>query len=332
MNPLPLSGPEFLVFFLLAGLGAVVTTLLLRWIVARPGRHGHPEEIPRRLHPTEVAFLLHGTDRAIEAAVAGLHHRGTIEREPGLLLRRAAADAVGPAGVPGALESDGVFRGHVAPESVSRTEDFVLTRLPAKVTDLCEWARHSYLPEELAARLEREGLLVENRGRASWIVRLPGLAWLALGAAKLAVGIERGRPVGALILLLLIGGVLVYLLARAPRLTWLGRQVARRLRSLDSLEITAQTAPQQLSHTEMGLAYAIFGHAVAPVTLMAMMPSFHAAMLAPAAASSSSSTSCGGATTCGGSSSGSSSSSSSDSGGGGSSCGSSCGGGCGGCS
>lgn len=325
MNPLPLSGPEFLVFFLLAGLGAVAATLLLRWIVSRPGLHGHPDEIARRLHPTEVAFLLHDTDRAIEAAVTALHHRGAIEGGTGGKLRRASA--AGPAGVPGALESDGVFRGHVEPASVSRTEDFLLSRLPATVSELREWARHSYLSEELAARVKRERLLVEHRERASWLVRLPGLAWLALGTAKLAVGIERGRPIGALLLLLLVGGVLVFRVVRAPRLSSLGRRVARELRALVSLEITAKTAPQQLSHTEMGLAYAVFGYAVAPAAVMLLLPSFHTEVLAQQAASnsnSSSSTSCGGATTCGGTS----SSSSSD--GGGSSCGG--GGGCGGCS
>ena len=323
MNPLPLSGPEFLVFFLLAGLGAVAATLLLRWIVTRPGQHGHPDEIARRLHPTEVAFLLHDTDRAIEAAVTALHHRGAIEIGAGGKLRRAG-DA-GPAGVPGALESDGVFRGHVEPASVSRTEDFVLSRLPATVSELREWARHSYLSEDLAARVEREGLLVEHRGRASWLVRLPGLAWLALGAAKLGVGIERGRSIGALLLLLLVGGALVFRVVRAPRLSSLGRRVARELRALVSLEVTAKTAPQQLSHTEMGLAYAVFGLAVAPAAGMLMMPSFHAEVLARQAASNSNSS---GSTGCGVATCGASSSSSSDSGG--SSCGG--GGGCGGCS
>jgi hypothetical protein len=53
----------------------------------------------------------------------------------------------------------------------------------------------------------------------------------------------------------------------------------------------------------MARAYAIFGHAVAAPAVLVAMPSFHAALMAPATgggSSSSSGSSCGGVSSCGG--------------------------------
>ncbi len=317
MNPFDLSGPAFLWFFLVAGGIAAIAAIVLRWLVARPLQQGDPEEIARALHPTEVAFLARDLDRAVEAAVAGLHHRGAIELE-GSTLRRIDR--------PGAPEPDGVYRGTAAAEGAcSAVEAFVLSRLPATMSQLCEDARGSQLAAELGDKLEAEGLLVD-RASAGWLVMLPGLAWIATGAIKMAVGISRDRPIGLLFLMLLAGGALFLIFARAPRLTWLGRAVRRELESNAALETTARTAPQQLSGTEMSLAYALFGYGVAPAALIAVMPSFHAEVAALSSG--------GGGSSCGSSSgcSSSSSSSSSDSGSsGGSSCGGGGGGGCGGC-
>lgn len=304
MNPFELSGPAFLSLFVFTAFGAAAATLVVRWLVARPARRGDPAEIAARLHPTEVGFLLNGIDRAIEAAVAGLHHRGVIEITAGVL---RATDRIE---IERELAPEGVYRGVATPVHRTAVEDHVLSHLPATVKELCEAAHAPHVAAELAGELEDKGLLVRNAARAMWLVRLPVLAWLALGGIKVLIGLERNRPIEVLLVLLIGGGWLLLLLARAPRLTSLGQAVARKLRAAAALEATAKTAPQQLSGDEMARAYAIFGHAIATPAVLVVMPSFHAALTAPSS---------GGGSSCG-SSCGSS----------GSSCGG--GGGCGGCS
>ena len=300
MDPLQLSGPTFLMFFVLAGLGVAAATVALRHLVARALRRDDPESIARGLHPTEVAFLLQGVERAVEAAVAGLHHRGVIELHAGTLKHTGAREP--------AVAPEGVFRGVAAAPGRAPVEDFVVSRLPATIDELCSAAHSAHLPVVLRARLEDEDLLVRGE-HVAWLVRLPVLAWLSLGGLKLLVGLAHDRPVGVLCFLLGLGVWMLLRLARAPRLTRLGEAVASELRASAALQATAQTAPQQLSGAEMSLACAIFGYTVAPAALMSVMPSFQAAVLA---------TSTSGPGASGG-------------GGCGSSCGSSCGGGCGGC-
>jgi len=271
MNPLELTGPAFLSFFLVAGLAAAAATLALRWLVARPMRREDPAAIAGRLHPTEVAFLLRDLDRALEAAVAGLYHGGALDVDAGVLMRTGKRDAE--------PRREGVFRGIAAAGRREPVEDFVLSRLPTTMSQLCEAARRSPLELELRARLEGEDLLVREAHHAAWLVRLPAIAWLSVGVVRLCSGLVHERPIGALLCLLLLGGPLLHL-ARAPRLTWLGRAVAKQLRSSAALELTAQTAPQQLSSAELARACAIYGYAVAPAAVMAVMPSYHAAVLA----------------------------------------------------
>lgn len=308
MSPLSLSGPDFLLFFSIAGLACAGAVLALRRRVTRSWRRDDPAELARRLHPTEVAFLLHGLPRAVEAAITGLYHRGAVALEAGTLTR---ADAPGG---PEGLAHDGVFRGVVAPASGALVERYVLSRLPAEADELCERTPGARLEEELTGKLEGEGLLVRDARRAGWILRLPALAWLALGALKLALGIARAQPVDGLLLVMFAGAALLVIFARAPRLTALGRRVAEALKASSAgLEATARTAPQQLSGDEMSLAYALFGHLVAPAAVLAILPSSHAAAVASAGGAGTGS-SCGGAST---------------------GCGASCGGGgsggCGGC-
>src|SRR6185503_6166715 len=163
MSPFELSGPAFLSFFVIAGLCAAGATLALRWLAARPLRRGDPAAIAGRLHPTEVAFLVRDLERAVEAAVAGLYHRGLIEIDGSTLGRVVASRSIAP----GEIESHGVYRGVAAPGRRALVEDFVLSRLPATMQRLCEEARGSHLVVELEARLEDADLLV-HRPRAAW--------------------------------------------------------------------------------------------------------------------------------------------------------------------
>lgn len=318
MNPFDLTGPQFLAFY---GVGAVLValaTVLIVLLVSRPPQPGDAAEIAKQLHPTEAAFLIGGTERAIEAAIAGLHHAGTIEIADGVLRPRAGS------GGAASIQAVGVFRGIPRePQELSAAEQHVMRRLsmPSSVDEVTRASEA--LDSMLSRKLERLGLLVREHGLKTVFVLAPGLVWVVLGAIKLMVGISRSRPIGVLAVLVLVVGALVFNFAKAPRRTWLGNDVARLIgyRNL-GLELTAKTAPAMLSPTDMMLAYAVFGPMVAVPDLHPLLPSVQEAA-ARDAASGSGSSSCGSSSSC----SSSSCSSGSSCGGGGGGCG-----GCGGCS
>jgi uncharacterized protein (TIGR04222 family) len=246
-----------LVFLGLLGLACGAATLALRALVARPWRRGDAAAIARGLPPDEAAFLIGGAARAVEAAVAGLYHRRALQADAGLLM---ATDQRG----------------------LTPLEALVLAKPSTTMRELRIDVRRSHVPVALRRKLEHRGLLVRRLGSVRWLLRLPGLGWLA---TALVVGVSaaswRFGSVLPLIVLLGVGGLgLAYLFrAGSPRLTFLGRAVVKALKaSYVALEPTARRAPQQLTSTEMALAYAVFGFHVAPAALLAMMPSYQAAV------------------------------------------------------
>lgn len=305
MPLLDLPGPDFLVTWLAGWAAIAIAVFVVRAIVARANARDIPDDVAATLHPTEIAYLVGGIDHAIEAAVAGLHHRGAI----------TAPDDVGELHATGdtgeVARPDGVFRGAIDRAELSRVEAHVMERLPATVRVLC--TKTDALEVVLRRTLEERGLLLERRDRATHIVRAPAYLWMLAGISKLFIGLARGKPVMFLLALLAAGTYAVYRI-RAPRLTATGHTLVGELKHrYAALESTASTAPQQLDATDLMLAYGVFGYAILPAALMTMMPSYHAALAATVSASSV--TSCG--SSCGSSC---------------SSCGGGCGGGCGGCS
>ncbi len=281
MNPFDLTGPEFLGFWLAGWVFVVLAVFAVRAYVSRSRSREGVDVLAAKLHPTEIAYVFGGIERAIEAAVAGLHHRGVIDIEADGLLKHTAK-ARGSV-----LRPDGVFRGVIVGEEMSRVEAHVLERLPATIRDLCK--NSDSLDIVLRRKLEEQGLLVENRRAATLMVRTPALLWMLVGAIKIAIGLSRDKPV-FLIFVLMFGGAFLLMVFRAPRLTSLGRLLERNLkRRYAALESTARSAPQQLDAADMTLAYGVFGYPVAPALLMTAMPSYHAAVVA----STTSGSSCG---------------------------------------
>lgn len=245
-----------LVFLGLLGLACGAATVALRALVARPWRRGDPAAIGRGLPPDEVAFLIGGTARAVEATVAALYHRRALQADAGLLM---ASDQRG----------------------LTHLEAIALAKPSTTMRELRVDVRRSRVPAALRRKLETRGLLVPRSGAAKWLLRLPGLGWLA---TALGVGVRAASwGLGSVLSLAVLLGAgvvgLAYLFrAGLPRLTFLGRAVVKALRaSYVALEPTARRAPQQLSSNEMALAYAVFGFHVAPAALLGMMPSYRAA-------------------------------------------------------
>jgi hypothetical protein len=157
----------------------------------------------------------------------------------------------------------------------------------------------------LRERLLREDLVTRSTNTGP---RLLAATWIALGVAKICVGLSRHRPVGFLTMLV-IASLFALPLVRLPRRTYRGDRVLKlRTAAAGGLRYTAMSAPELLTADELALAFALFGAGGVAGAIIGLLPSHARMVAAQAAASSDSSCSSGG---CGGGG---------------------CGGGCGGCS
>ncbi len=145
-----------------------------------------------------------------------------------------------------------------AHNATTRAETGVLA-----LTAPLDWARIEGAVRPEAARiqtdLERAGLMLDRGERATlryWAL-LPYAMLLMFGATKLAIGVDRDRPVGFLIALLVVTLVLALIRAATiARLTCAGSE------ALATARKTADRARRAPLPAEAGLAVALFGTAV----------------------------------------------------------------------
>jgi uncharacterized protein (TIGR04222 family) len=293
MNPFDVPGPQFLGLFIAGGFVALLVAVVIKHFAARPGRR--PRDEP--LQPEQLAYLVGGLEHAIEATVAGLSQRGALVIDDGTL----KAVYLEPQ-----LTADGVYRGRTDTE-LSELESFVLHEVRrGNKTISALVARASSFEHALRDPLLADGLLVADPEMVQRWAMLPPVLWCAVGTTKIMVGLSRHRPVGFLVVLVIALVMWARSVAKAPRRTTRGDAVVDDAkRRYAALEVTAGSAPVQLSARDMSLAYAMFGAAILAPTLAALMPSYQRSLLV--GTTSSWISSCG------------------------SSCGGGCGGGCGGC-
>ena len=155
-------------------------------------------------------------------------------------------------------------------------------------------------------------------GVALGVIPLCGL--FALGVIKLILGIDRGRPI--FFLLVLLAGTAYWLYRQGlsfPRLTFTGQAALDELRTKNAaLQTAMRAAPEQVTSPEAALGYGLFGTTVLGGSLGALAtPMFLgdlAAYRQKPRGKKSTESGCGAGSACGGGS-----------------CGGGCGGGCGGC-
>jgi uncharacterized protein (TIGR04222 family) len=309
LNPLNFAGPKFLLFYIITLIAATFIASRLRGWLIRSGEEGLAWGIS--LDPYEAATLRNGAKGAIETAIAMLVHHKAVE----------TSKAERQVKISGPL-----------PQGAHWFERAVYNTINAKVTYTVAVLHKSQLllndVERITERLKEMGLLLSDK-RWSVVRTVPTLvmaAVLALGFAKIVIGVSRDRPVGALVFLSFITVIitLIFLNVR-PETGSRGKQALKDFKAVNAaLQATARTQPQLLSSPDLALAVGLFG-----VTSLgfadAAWADLQSTLAAPSYRSSSSSSSCG-SSSCSSSSCSSSSCSSS-------SCGSSCGGGggCGGC-
>jgi uncharacterized protein (TIGR04222 family) len=299
VNPFDLRGPEFLGFYFVVFLLGLIAAFILRWWLRTPGDAPRPELLD--LSPYEVAYLKGGPAAAIDAALVRLIHRNILAIDASE--RRLTIKSKLPTG---ATHLEQVLYGAAGENSGALAGT---VRRKASTT-----------AEKLRARLERFGLLVTQE-RALLARLLPGLVvWLValIGLIKIFVGMSRNRPVGFLVLLVIVTVMVgIAFLAKKPLRSRRGDRALSRLQVGNAaLRYSAGRHVSRLADDDLLMALGLFGTGVLAGGPLASLP---AALRPPPAKSGgwSSGSSCG---SCG----------SSSCGGGG--CGGGCGGGgCGGC-
>lgn len=203
-----ISGPWFLFLYAVLAVAVVVVVTRVRGaladVPARPvGGLGH--------RPYDVAHLNGGADLALTAALSAMHRSGTI-----------------------AVASRGTVAAAARPDS--RADELeravhhaAVTPLPRR--DLAQVGAVDSALHRIESRLVGAGLLVDEQRRtriraASW----PTFALAGLGAARLVAGVAGGRPVGFLVVLVLVVvGIGVVQVCSVRRRTIAGDAALRRL-------------------------------------------------------------------------------------------------------
>jgi uncharacterized protein (TIGR04222 family) len=283
MNPFDLRGPEFLLFYFFFSLVVILAIVILR----RRAESGDAPKIDLG-DPYLIAYLRGGENEALRVAVISLVDRGLLLMNEQRLRR---ANHVTNDMAPHPLEYEVLKKFGVQGEAGAIFKD---DRLKATF-------------QPYRQKLEFAGLLPDAAARQSrWIRFL--LAFMALcgvGAIKIEIGLSLGRPVGFLIVMMIVA-LIAAACAAFPRLTARGKAMLADIRNLCSgLKTRVNSSYPGSSPAELAMFAAVFG-----VGALAATPFAYARTLFPQATSSSS---CG--SSCG----------SSDGGGGDG------GGGCGGC-
>lgn len=123
----------------------------------------------------------------------------------------------------------------------------------------------------LVETLEQRNLINVSRSRvARYVPSLLMAGVLALGVAKIVVGVERGKPVGFLVLLCIAVLVAVIYLLRTSQRTIAGDRCLDQLRATHSQ--TGEIAPSRaitMTPSEVALMVGLFGTAVLPSAVYA---------------------------------------------------------------
>jgi len=230
-GPLDWAGPQFLLLFMSLMPLSVLISQLLRRAVSNRGAVGM-----RLPTPLELAWLAGGAERYMDAAVTALMSGGWV---------RWDAQA-------GSLQSTG-NDSSATPELRRVLNALRLEPRPARLRRQLravlrpvqeELIRQGWSPDPAAA------------SRAQWGAALLPTMLLALGVAKIGIGIERDRPVAFLVVLCSVLALYVVgMLLSKPRCTREGRAVLQRARRQ---HVAEQRAPRT---TDLPLAVALLGTA-----------------------------------------------------------------------
>jgi uncharacterized protein (TIGR04222 family) len=240
MDTWGISGPQFLLLHVVLLAVTVAGVVVARRQVLAP-----PDGavVPAGLDRYEAAYLNGGCELAATTAVSVLLRDGHLASPGRRRRRRLAAGTAPPAG--------------------AHPVEWAVYQLIAGRPDHPRWALgvelcRSSAMAAVAERLRRGGLALTGEQRSRY--RATGLWFLpllAVGVARVVAGTANGRPVGFLIVLLVVTVVLALALClRVPYATELGRRTLERLRA------EAGRPAAGASPSELAMATALFGTGV----------------------------------------------------------------------
>jgi uncharacterized protein (TIGR04222 family) len=181
-NPLEFRGPKFLLFYAAAFVAACVWGIMVRADARDPSE---ADSKPLQLDLYDMAYLNGGAKLVVNTAIATLCQRGMLAPRHDGTLRGPSASGGPPAAASMHRIERAVYELARSRESVS--SDTIRSRVePAAL--------------EIERRLQATGLIVADdvNQTALWRSLAVLILVVALGVAKMLVGVERGRPVGFL--------------------------------------------------------------------------------------------------------------------------------------
>lgn len=242
-NPLNFTGTHFLSFYFTLSSLTVLLALLIRGQLRLPGSRIQNQHVS--LDAYETAYLAKGKDHTVDTVIASLVQNGCVTVEPArqiLKLQEPRKRFSNP------LEQ-------AVANAIGSYEHIETIR-----------SANNYQINVLRDRLRQLGLLVspDQSLKAQMVPAVVMACLLALGIAKIVVGISRGKPVGFLVMMCLVVSVigLCFLLVPVHRSRY-GDQVLQDIRS--------RIATAAVSHVDaqLPLAFALLGVAVLPNDLFA---------------------------------------------------------------
>lgn len=235
LDVLDWKGEQFLAFYAQLLLGAFTLAFAIRWLICSTGRPA----VARNLSPVEVAYLKGGSLRAADTLVIGLSscEAATVTTSPPRIRVSTARTNLPRDLQPFRSLDQGTF---------TRSQfKKMFERAPAT--------------QRMRIELADANLILDS-GRNAWCMAATLLILvpvILLGVAKVVVGVGRDKPVGFLVMLLLVGlGVLIFTAFRQRRVTREGRATVVAMRRQND---RAVRAPRQ---HEVPLAFAFAGAAV----------------------------------------------------------------------
>jgi uncharacterized protein (TIGR04222 family) len=204
MNPLEMNGPEFLQLYGLAISAASVVAIGYRLLFAKP--HNSTTEIPD-LDPWQLAYLRGGPQAVAQTAIIDLAAKKLIFGEPvsGRFMASKNAEHPRMAPIPHALYRAAQMGDGIRAERTTESIAFECDRIKLSLLEL--------------------GVLrsFEQRIGLTWPGILAFGAVFFLGVAKFVVGLLRDKPVGYLVLLILLCIALALILNYSSHLTREGK-------------------------------------------------------------------------------------------------------------
>jgi uncharacterized protein (TIGR04222 family) len=301
LNPFDLRGPEFLAFYAVLA----VLALIILWLWRRrieSGDAGDEAALATRIakDPYQAAFLRGGRDEVIRIAVVSLVERGLLKADGGNL-HTTAKDAADKARRP--------------------LDRAILTRFikPGEAKVLYSDQAVLGEAEVIGEPLKDRGLLADGQvtfARVVAAILCIGLLWGVAGA-KIAIALSRGHHNILLLVFMAFAAAIVAVLLTGGRRTVLGNKTLAHLQQLfTDLKGRRDSVQMDGRQGETAFLAAVFGMTALPAAAMLLFEPLHLRPPRPDTGWGYTGTSCSGGSSCGG---------------GGGCGGGGCGGGCGGC-